>query len=163
MGFLLLVSRFVPLTGSQKCLVWGLTKLRRWKSQGGVKETLSKAALDRQKYFLLKANCFGRLLDFFQLHRGQTWILILFCNDTNLKYSISSDGLNGTFPQILSLCFSLKIQKWSSWSYNLMNSRILKDPSKEVSLALFIIPIPPDHLLLVFHYPLKCFMGMCRS
>lgn len=102
---------------------WGLKKLRWWKLQGEVKET-PKAPLGRtekqhlagQKHSQWNANCFGRLLDFFQSHTGQTWILLLLCNDTNLKYYISSDGLNKAFPQILSLYFPLKIQKLSSWS-----------------------------------------------
>lgn len=40
------VSRLVPLTGSQRRLVWDLAKLRWWKAQGEVKETLLKAAFD---------------------------------------------------------------------------------------------------------------------
>lgn len=96
---------------------WGGENLReRWKRH------FLKQHLTGQKCSQLKTNCFGRLLDFFQSHRGQIRILT-FHNDTNLKYYISSDGLNEAFPQTLSLYFLLKIQ--IVWGYSLMNSRIL--------------------------------------
>lgn len=66
-GFLLSVSRFLLLTGSQKWSVWGLAKLRWWKPQGEVKETYPKAAFDRIEMFPVGSRLLWEALELFPL------------------------------------------------------------------------------------------------